>query len=299
MIGHEKYRKYLEDGIYGCLPKIFMRDFKPKILGNLIIEEHVLGDFVGINTRAMDFSNENKIDKYLNSILSLKQNYEYIYMEDFDLRLYNHIKSKLDIKFKSGKNIRMYNIAMVLNEVLKYKKEKYKEEILILCEDCDLVYELICFISQDFKFISLLGINKYEIEELYNKIFKEIGTPIFLPKDIKKNFKSTKILINFKEELDEDLIYKFKYLNNDAILIDFSLNKPLLEIEGLEIITDLVFDLSKDMLKDNHLMDSEIRSILYESLYENKIEKFSKLLINASQVKECKVPKNIIIKGVL
>lgn len=272
----------MKEGVYKYVPELFIGDFRGKVLGEIRIEGDVIGKFVGINTRKIDFKDEKNLDKYIYNILKLKETWDLIYMEDFNLYLYENIESRLNLRFPKGRNIRLYNVVMVLNETLKYKKDIYEKEVLIICEENDLAYEIIKLVSYVFRFISLVGIDKDNLEDLHDRIFEDIGISIFQPEDIKKTLKNTGIIINFSEKIDEDLMAELRMPNKDTIIIDFSIKKPLLEFEDMDIITDLLFDMGENITCENPFIDKEISSIEYESLFKNRIERFNKVCINES-----------------
>lgn len=263
-----------------------MGGFRARLLGEIKIEDNVIGEFVGINTRDIDFKNDKNLDKYMNSILSLKGNCNLIYMEDYNLTLYKYIESSLNLNYPKGRNIRLYNIGMILNETLTSKKDKWRQEVLILCEEVDLAYEIIRLISYNFKFINLIGIARDKSEKLRDRIFEDMGISIFQTENIKSISEYTGIIINFNEKLNGDLIDELNRLNKDTIIIDFSMDKPLLVLKDFNIIIDISFNTSEDIILENPLISREIPSILYETLFENRIEKFDEILKSQKNIEK-------------
>ncbi|MBC8591253.1 hypothetical protein [Wansuia hejianensis] len=278
IIDHKKYKKHLETGFYKYGFRIFMPEFKSKILNNITKEEHVIGDVAGINLKPIDYKNPDKVDKLISSILKIKdEKHNLIYMEEINLMDYeiiSAIEKGTSLKFPKGLDISLYNLPIILKEIFdKNNMEGIKKEVLIICQYKEMVYNIVNFISHMFKFISVIGIPENEKEEVYEAILKDTGISIFQPKNIDRNIRNYDIIIN----LSNELLVKVINIKRKSIVIDFSITKPFKSMDNPMVITDISLDITDSSIRDNDLIEDEISSRLYEGIFKNEHRTFCRL----------------------
>src|SRR5699024_1305609 len=111
------------------------------------------------------------------------------------------IQFETSMEIPKGLDIKLYNIPLILKEISRIqKKDIGKEEVLIISSDRDNIIKTIDSISNVFNFISLIGLDKDEEDELCSEILKTRGLSIFQPKNLEKNLNRYNIIINLEEE---------------------------------------------------------------------------------------------------
>src|SRR5699024_4321328 len=163
--------------------------FRPKeidIIDKSFIEKiHI----VGINLRAIDYKDPYTLNKFISNILMFKgEDNKSIYMEEvnsMDLQAIERIQFETSMEIPKGLDIKLYNIPLILKEIFRIeKKDIGKEEVLIISSDRDNIIKTIDSISNVFKFISLIGLDKEEEDELCSEILTTRGLSIFQPKNL-------------------------------------------------------------------------------------------------------------------
>src|SRR5699024_3270699 len=145
------------------------------------------------------------LNKFISNILMFKgEDNKFIYIEEvnsMDIQAIERIQFETSMEIPKGLDIKLYNIPLILKEIFRIQK-KYigKEKVLMISSDRDNIIKTIDYISNVFNFISLIGLDKEEEDELCSEILKTRGLSIFQPKNLEKNLNRYNIIINLEEE---------------------------------------------------------------------------------------------------
>jgi len=283
ILDHKKYKNFLKKGLYKYVFPIHTPLFRPKeidIIDKSFIEKiHI----VGINLRAIDYKDSYSLNKFISNILMFKgEDNKFIYIEEvnsMDIQAIERIQFETSMEIPKGLDIKLYNIPLILKEISRIqKKDIGKEEVLIISSDRDNIIKTIDSISNVFNFISLIGLDKDEEDELCSEILKTRGLSIFQPKNLEKNLNRYNIIINLEEEFYIDK----NQISQQAIIFDFSLKRIFNSLQNSLVINDINIDISELLKWENEFINSLVPSSLYEGLVDNNEGRFNQIYIKDS-----------------
>lgn len=245
-----------------------------KVIDSLIIEGENKGKIAGINLKSIDFKDRNHIDKLISCINKLKdEKTKGIYIEEIgetNLDIKDIIEKETALVFPSELDLKLYNMKIILDKVLKINSLLMESEVLVICKDKELIYKIIKAIYKDFPFISI--VNKIEIQEdIYEDILNDIGLSITRVNDLNKMIENYGIIIN----VEKDISISPKTIKKNSIVFDFAKNGDFRAAGGFILIEDV--SISDREIKIPSLLPSEISSSLYRSLTSKKEIKFCRI----------------------
>lgn len=244
--------------------KLINIKYKGKKIQDIIKEDNVIGHIYGISLSQLDYSDEKSLDEYISKIKEvIDDEYNHIYIEEsLPLNIKKIIADNLSINLANTKDIKLYNIPYIIEALKsKLKRDIIKEEILILSNDKEEVLWIIDSISSGFSFLSVLGLNDIDSEDVYEKVLDDIGISVYYPKADSVLLKRYGLIINTLDETSLNL----KDVKNNTIIIDFSEGRPFVDTNRY-VIEDIYLDISDLGLNDNPWIDKEVNSDLYKCL---------------------------------
>lgn len=274
IINPKKYKEYLEKRNYKYIFPLFVPMFKAKVLEDIVIEEKLKGRVVGINLKPIDYKVENHIKRFINNINKLKDEMDKnIYIEGIEkcpLDIKKRIEIETDLIFPDELDLKLFNIKLILEEILKTKSFLTEEEVLIICKDKEIVFKIIMLIYKKFSFISILP-DIEDGETICEEILNDIGLSVFSVKDIEKSIKNYGIIVNVEKELYIDV----KKIKKNAIVFDFSNACEFRNEKNFILIEDINIKSSCD--NKTSLLPGEFTSSLYENLIGRDKIRFSEI----------------------
>lgn len=253
---------------------------KCKKIDQIIKDDNVIGQVYGINLKPLNYNDEEELEEYISKIKNcIDDEYLYLYIEEsLPANVKKTIANALSIMLSSGNDIRLYNIAHIVEALKsKWKSDTMKKEILIISNSKDETIEVIESISNGFSFISVLGLNDLDGEDVYEKILDDTGISVYFPKKENISLKKYGLIIN---TLDDNFI-NLKDIKNKAIIIDFSETKPF-SAANRYVIEDISIDIGEIGLIDNQWIGKEIRSDLFNCFNNKDYKSFSRIYKNKS-----------------
>ncbi len=269
MLGGKSYRAYLKKGKFKYLPAFLIPRIKPVKLGSLVKESGEVGKIVGVNTYPIGDLKAPNLDRVLKFLLNeISPNYNKIYLEDFkefDQAYLEYILEATNLIMPSGKEIRIFNIPFIIKQVNEgLNKSINTSDTMIISQDKDIHLKIILQLMDKVSFFTCIGLDISLREEVYNEIFKSTGVSIFQPTNIEKVIKNYSTIINFSEEIEFDL----EKIRNQALIIDFSKNKPFKVLENSKKNVILIEDIRLKIHKFNDWIDEFVSPELFEALGE-------------------------------
>lgn len=221
--------------------------------------------------------------------------FTWIYIEeDLPWKIRKKIEKELSLKGPEGMDIRLYNISYIVEDLVeKFRRNLREEEVLIISEDRSLCLKLIDEISSEFRFISVLGLDEQEGENLYEEVLESTGISVYLPqgKNISLNRYGLVINVLNKTIIDVDKI------NNRTIILDFG-GRKLFEKANRYVIGDISLEIKGLGLAENPWISEEINSSLYECLFHGECRKYKRIYKGESLLTMDEfINQNPIIKG--
>lgn len=257
-----------------------MPKYKPMVLDDITIGNHVAGHIVGINLKDIDYSDSMELEKYIEQVLRIKdESHDKIFIEGFDKKdKYARaiIEDQTSLIFPNGDEIINYNIPIIIRDVFKeMKRDISKQEVLLMVDKKEEAIKLIDSIINDFNFISLIGMDEKEADLVYEEILDKTGVSIIQPLDLEKTIDNYNVLIN---KLENPTLNWGK-LGRKTVVFDLSLSKKIKESCKYLAIHDVKLN-SKDLdIKDNIWIKELISSDLYAGLAPSRLEKYSRILV--------------------
>ena len=151
--------------------------------------------------------------------------------------------------------------------MLKYRSNLKDEEVLIICNDRDLIEKIIKSIYKDFIFISILE-NLGQGDIICQNLLEELGLSIFQQKG-NRNIKKYGIIIN----MEKDRYIDITGIKKEAIVFDFSRSDNFRSIKSSFLIEDITIKATKEFEK-SELFPKKVLASLYEKLSSNRVEEF-------------------------
>lgn len=282
IIDPKKYREFLEKGFSKYLLKLLTPEYRPKNLHDIIIEDKIVGHIYGINLKALNTSEGKSIEEYISKIEEvIEYDYSSIYIEeDLPLDIIKIIENRLNVDKSDCMDIRLFNISYIIDALMSNKKpDIIKEEILIISNKKEEVLKIIDSLSNKLSFISVLGLDDIDGENVYEEILHNIGISIYFPQSKNISLKRYWLIINTLDDLSMEAID----IKNKAIIIDFSSTKPF-KGANRYVIEDLSIDIRDLGLVDNPWIGKEVDLNLYGSLFGNECRKFCRILNNGAYI---------------
>lgn len=278
IIDPDKYRAFSEKGIHKYLLKLFNMKYKGKKIHQIFKEDHVICQVYGINLHSLNYHDEEDLEEYISQIKDvIDDEYTYIYIEEsLPISVKKTIADSLSMRLSEGKDIRIYNIPYIIEALKsKWKRDTMKKEILIISNNKDEVIGVIDSISNEFSFISVLGLNDSDGEDVYKKILDDTGISVYFPNRDNISMKRYGLIINTLDDISISL----KDIKNNAIIIDFSETKPFTGINRY-VIEDVSIDISGLGLIDNPWIGKEVSSDLFQCFGEAQYKSFNRIYKN-------------------
>lgn len=271
VVGGDRYRAYLKKGRLKYLPNFLIPKIKSTNLGDIVKEGRAIGKVMGISTYPIGDLNESKLEKLVSNILEeIGPDYHKIYFEDFKglkKEQEDYILESTGLSLTPGRDIRVFNVAYIISEIYDtLGKAVNSSDTLIISKDRDTHLELILLLMNKISFFTCLGLHSSIRDDIYDEIFKTTGVSIFQPIHIDKLIKNYGIIINFAEELEFDL----GKIRNQALIIDFSKNKPFKILESSKKNVILIEDIRLEINGLNSWIDGYVSPELFEALGEEK-----------------------------
>lgn len=282
IINHKRYLEHYKKGFIKHIPEFFLPKIKSKIIDDIIQEDNIIGRIAGVNIKPIEFNNEKELEEYIIGIRDVRtENCTSLYIEEYkDItdKAINYIENSLNMKIYKGDSTRIIQIPIVIKEIYKLLGENLQEkEVLVLCKDKEISKKIIKEISKDIRFITCIGCNKEDEEEIYEHILEETGLSLFYSSNIGKILENYSIIIN----LMDDFNLNTSRIKRNCIIFDYSNRYSLKNKESkLNIsnrIEDFVFNLKSIGIKETKWIDNKAHSDLYESLNQSDNQKISYL----------------------
>lgn len=258
--------------------KLRMPQYRGRKLHDIIVEEKVAGYIYGMNLKPLDIQSKERVEEYISMINDvIEEDYTSIYIEEeLPLETIRLIEEGLQIKKSEDKDLLIYNIPYIIDELkLKIKGDFFKEEILIISDKKEIVLKITDDLSGKFSFISVLGLNDIDVENVYEVVFENTGISIYYPQGNSISLKRYGLIINLLDEITKN----YKDIRNNAIIMDFSDTK-VLKGANRYVIEGIGFDISDVGLVDNPWISNEVSDNMYSCLFKEERRIFSKVLNN-------------------
>lgn len=268
----------MSKGMKKYLFKLRVPQYRGRKLHDIIMEEKVEGYIYGINLKPLDICSKDKVEEYISMINDVvEEEYTSIYIEEeLSLETIRLIEDSLSISKSEYKDLLIYNIPYIIDEFkLKIKGDFYKEEILILSDKKEIVLKITDALSEKFSFISVLGLNDSDRENVYEVVFENTGISIYYPQGNNISLRRYGLIINILDEFTKN----YKDIRNNAIILDFSDTKVLKGFNRY-VIEGIGFDISDVNLVDNPWISNEVSDSVYSCMFKGERRIFSKVLNN-------------------
>lgn len=272
IINHDKYLDHYRNGFMKYIPYRLLPRIKPKIIEDILRRDHVIGKVIGVNIKPIDFNCKKDLDDYIMGLKKLgAEQFNNLYLEeiqDICKESIEYIEGALNIQISNHEDIRIPYTPLVIREIYNLLGERLeKKEALLICKDKEVSKQMIKLIGKDIKFITILGCNLEDSEEIYNYIFEETGLSIFHSSDINKILGRYHIVINFAEDFNLEA----SKIKRNAIVFDFSPSNGLDSTIAssrkiIHSIKDFGYRLEDIGINENKWMGSWVDSALYSIL---------------------------------
>lgn len=239
-------------------------------MDEIIIEDKLVAGIVGINLKPIDFREPKALREYLKNIIEINDgSYKRIFIEDInqgDVDIKEVIESETSLSFPTGKEIRYYNIPLIIRDVARIMKvDMSQQEVLLIVDKKEDALDIIDIVRNTFNFISLIGIRGEEAEELYEEVLDKTGISIFQPIDVEKTINNYEVIINQSEFINLNL----DRIRKKSIIFDYSIYKPFKEAASQLVIYDVIISLRNLGIERNPWIEDKVCSEVYEGLFED------------------------------
>lgn len=244
-----------------------MPSIKPKVIQYIQREETGGIIVTGINVKAIDFDNNAQLDKYLEGIKEIiTEEVSGIYIEGqegLNGDILKYIEETINIKMFYGEDIKIKFLPIILKKTYRILKDNLEEkEILILDDNKERIKKTIKEISKYLGYISVIGLDRDQQDDLYDYILEETGISIFYPLNVDKIAGNYSIVVNFLDDVD----YIFNKLRRNSLVFDFS----NIEHESINnrppYIQDFYFIFEGIEVEGRKIVNTKISSSLFEAL---------------------------------
>lgn len=219
--------------------------------------------------KAIDYSCQEELEKYIKGIKGLDlERFNRLYLEEhrhIPKETIEYMEKKLGMKILSNEEVKINHIPLVIKNIynLLYEDSNNKE-VLFICRNKEISKKAIKEITRVSKFITMLGSNLEESEEVYQYILEETGLSLFTSTNIDEILGRYSVIINF----DEDFKLESSKIKKNAIVFDLN-KKSNLEDEKnknsrLYKIKDFGFDLKELGISSNEWLSPRVDLELYD-----------------------------------
>lgn len=283
LVNHNRYKEFFKTGFFKYMPDFLLPKYKARVLDNILKGEEVIGHILGINLKEVDLSIENNLDEYINNILSLKSEDDTLLyiegLEDINVDILKEIETRTSMTIPTGESIWLYNVPIVMNQLLKgLNEDSFEEEVLIICGQLEKSLDLIRTLSKDLRFISIIGNDGVILEQIYETILEDTGISLFQPVNIVNSIKNYSIIIN----LSEDVFTNLKNIRRKATIFDCSISKHLTDLVNSSknniIIDSISINISDTDILTGRWIENEVSPKLYELLMADEPKEFYRIL---------------------
>ena len=204
---------------YGLVQKI-----KPKIIDDITKDDNVIGKIAGVNTKPVDYSCEKELEDYILGIKRLGlEGFNRLYLEEhrnIPKESITYMEKKLALKIALSEEDKINYIPLVIKKVYNLLGEELdNKEFLVISENKEISKLTIKRISKISQFITMLGCDPEDSEEVYQYILEETGLSLFTSSNIDEILGRYSIIINLTDG------FKMGSLKIKKNAIVFDLNK--------------------------------------------------------------------------
>lgn len=260
------------------MPNFLLPSIKPKVIDDIVIKENTVGKVIGINLKPFDVNHKPSLDMFLIDVQKLKTSDDTRLFiegqENLNSETLRYIEEYTNMRILNGENIKIKNLSLVIKEVYAILKEDPREkEILIICDNKDMSKKVIKSMAKDFRFITTVGTNKEEHDDIYNYILEETGLSLFYTSNIDKILENYKVIINFMDNVSMD----FSRVKRNSLIFNFGRGKFPSNGKRPPFIEDFAYDANDLDIVDNKWLYNKIRTDLCEALVGNNLRKIGYL----------------------
>lgn len=168
------------------------------------------------------------------------------------------------MKIASSEEIKITHIPLVIKSIysLLYEDPNNKE-VLFICRNKEVSKKAIKEITRVSKFITMLGCNLDDSEEVYQYVLEETGLSLFTSTNIDEILGRYSIIIN----LDEDFKLESSKIKKNAIVFDLNRKSNLQHEKNnnsrIYKIKDFGFDLNELKINNNEWLSPRVDMELY------------------------------------
>lgn len=185
--------------------------------------------------------------------------------EYFKQDVLDYIEEMVDMKISNGEDTKIKYLPMIMKDIFKSMKDSLEEkEVLVICDDKEKSKKIIKGISKDAVFITAIGCNKDEQEEIYDYILEEVGLSLFYPSNINRVLENYSLIINFTDNIK----YDFSRTRRNCVFFDFGFGNNIGNRKKFPIIKDIGFSLKDLGLNETKWLDKVVKASVREALEE-------------------------------
>lgn len=234
-------------------------------------KDNIIGKIAGINTKAIKYSCEKELEEYIIGIKRLGlENFNRLYLEEhrnISRETINYMEKKLGLVISLDEDTKITQIPLVVNNIYSVLKEELdNKEVLVISKNKETSKKVIKEIAKVNKFITTLGCNAEDSEEVYQYVLEETGLSLFTSSNIDKILGRYSIIIN----MTDDFKIESSKIKKNAIIFKLNkendLNYEKSNNSGLYNIKHFGFDLKELGVTSNKwlnpIVDLELYSLI-------------------------------------
>ena len=188
--------------------KIIFKSFKIRIKKKLFIKE------LGIKIEVVKFPLNINADSYRNNILRAQKISK---IEDIQLapKIYRYLDYNLYNRFQ--RELMAFSIVMSSKIILRNRKKSIRHSCMVVYDASEpILFDTICFLAKEAKFIVLLSKNIVKINKIRQYITANYGVTPIVTSDINFSFESADFIIS-SEKVSADNKEYIWYLDNSYV----------------------------------------------------------------------------------
>ena len=233
VLNSERYCKVFKANNLKFIPNFLLPRYRPKVIDMIVKDDNIVGKIVGNNLKPVNLQDIKELNLFIEGIIKIKSDEDTnLYIQDIDnipLHILDIIQDRTGLTFSSGDNSRMLNIPSIIKEVCRcLGRDNNSTDTLLISDNKVKLVDTIKLLSDTINFFTVVGIDASIKEQVYDEVLDLTGISIFQPKSIDKIIKNYGIIINYID----DLKLEMKDIRNQAVIIDFSNEKPFKILEG-------------------------------------------------------------------
>lgn len=191
-----------------------------------------------------------------------------------------YMEKELGIKILSNREVKIIHIPLVIKNIYDLLYEDLNnKEVLFICRNKEISKKSIKEITRVSKFITMLGSNREDSEEVYQYILEETGLSLFTSTNIDEILGRYSVIIN----LDEDFKLESSKIKKNAIVFDLNRKSNLTDEKNnnsrIYKIRDFGFDLKELRISSNEWLSSKVDMELYDLINGERSGKVKYLYI--------------------